>query len=176
VTHGSGVYDITDFIDGHPGGSQRIMMAAGRPYVSTLVVASAASARMLFVLSSASSVAKEYGTRYNVACNRAGGSIDTFWSMYRQHQTKEVQAMLEQYRIGDLVIVLATQCVTPLTAVASPDCYPSAATWDSMLLSMSSNIVFFLCAPEAAADLKDCESRQPVIVCCTIISSKGFPN
>lgn len=59
VTHGSGVYDITDFIDGHPGGSQRIMMAAG-------------------------------------------GSIDTFWSMYRQHQTKEVQAMLEQYRIGDL--------------------------------------------------------------------------
>ncbi|CAM9951043.1 unnamed protein product, partial [Phaeothamnion confervicola] len=29
VTHGNGVYDITDFMAGHPGGRQRIMMAAG---------------------------------------------------------------------------------------------------------------------------------------------------
>lgn len=59
VTYKNGVYDVTNFIDGHPGGSQRIMMAAG-------------------------------------------GGIDTFWSMYQQHQTKDVREMLEQYRIGDL--------------------------------------------------------------------------
>lgn len=29
VTYKDGVYDITDFVDGHPGGSKRIMMAAG---------------------------------------------------------------------------------------------------------------------------------------------------
>lgn len=29
VTYKSGVYDITDFVDGHPGGPKRIMMAAG---------------------------------------------------------------------------------------------------------------------------------------------------
>jgi len=31
VTYKDGVYDITDFVDGHPGGSARIMMAAGVP-------------------------------------------------------------------------------------------------------------------------------------------------
>jgi len=59
VTYKSGVYDITEFVEGHPGGSKRIMMAAG-------------------------------------------SSIDPFWSMYQQHQTKEVRSILEQYRIGDL--------------------------------------------------------------------------
>lgn len=29
VTYKDGVYDITDFVEGHPGGSARIMMAAG---------------------------------------------------------------------------------------------------------------------------------------------------
>ncbi|CAM9677051.1 unnamed protein product, partial [Choristocarpus tenellus] len=29
VTYGDGVYDITDFVENHPGGSSRIMMAAG---------------------------------------------------------------------------------------------------------------------------------------------------
>lgn len=29
VTYKSGVYDITEFVEGHPGGSKRIMMAAG---------------------------------------------------------------------------------------------------------------------------------------------------
>lgn len=30
VTYQDGVYDITDFVDGHPGGKGRIMMAAGQ--------------------------------------------------------------------------------------------------------------------------------------------------
>ena len=29
VTHKGGVYDITDFIEQHPGGAARIMLAAG---------------------------------------------------------------------------------------------------------------------------------------------------
>ena len=31
VTHGTGVYDVTDFIAGHPGGAGRLMLAAGGP-------------------------------------------------------------------------------------------------------------------------------------------------
>lgn len=33
----------------------------------------------------------------------AGSSIDPFWGMYRQHQTKDVRNILETYRIGSLV-------------------------------------------------------------------------
>ena len=33
----------------------------------------------------------------------AGGSVDKFWSMYAQHQKKEVGDLLEKYRIGSLV-------------------------------------------------------------------------
>ncbi|KAJ3279716.1 hypothetical protein HK104_001223, partial [Borealophlyctis nickersoniae] len=59
VIHDNGVYDITDFVDYHPGG-ERIMMAAGR-------------------------------------------SIDPFWSVFTIHQTPETRAILEDYRIGDLI-------------------------------------------------------------------------
>ena len=55
-----GVYDITDFVDQHPGGANRIMLAAG-------------------------------------------GSVDSFWAMYAQHQKQEVYSLLEAYRIGSLV-------------------------------------------------------------------------
>jgi sulfite oxidase len=60
VTYKDGVYDVTDFLDMHPGGAQRLMLAAG-------------------------------------------GAIDPFWAMYAQHNTAEVQQMLEGYRIGKLV-------------------------------------------------------------------------
>ena len=33
----------------------------------------------------------------------AGGSVDSFWAMYAQHQKKEVSELLEGYRIGSLV-------------------------------------------------------------------------
>jgi len=33
----------------------------------------------------------------------AGGSVDSFWAMYAQHQKKEVSDLLEGYRIGSLV-------------------------------------------------------------------------
>ena len=33
----------------------------------------------------------------------AGGSVDSFWAMYAQHKTQQVQQLLEGYRIGDLV-------------------------------------------------------------------------
>eukprot|EP00245_Coleochaete_scutata_P010478 TRINITY_DN3671_c0_g2_i1.p1 TRINITY_DN3671_c0_g2~~TRINITY_DN3671_c0_g2_i1.p1 ORF type:complete len:580 (+),score=104.36 TRINITY_DN3671_c0_g2_i1:155-1741(+) len=65
VTYKDGVYDVTDFIDMHPGGAERIMLAAG-------------------------------------------SSIDSFWGMYAQHQTKQVQDMLEEYRIGRLAGAEAT--------------------------------------------------------------------
>lgn len=54
------MYDITDFVAQHPGGPQRIMLAAG-------------------------------------------GSVDSFWAMYAQHQQEQVLKMLEEMRIGDLV-------------------------------------------------------------------------
>jgi sulfite oxidase len=59
VTYKDGVYDVTDFIKQHPGGSERIMLAAG-------------------------------------------SSVDPFWTLYQQHFTKDVQAILKQYQIGRL--------------------------------------------------------------------------
>ena len=38
VTYKDGVYDITDFVEGHPGGSARIMMAAGAAFTSCNVL------------------------------------------------------------------------------------------------------------------------------------------
>jgi sulfite oxidase len=58
VTFKSGVYDVTDFVDSHPGGD-KIMMAAG-------------------------------------------ASVDVFWELYAIHKNKNVLAILESYRIGNL--------------------------------------------------------------------------
>lgn len=58
VTYGTAVYDVTKFVDNHPGG-KRILLAAGK-------------------------------------------AIDPFWDMYRQHLTRPVRGVLEEYRIGDL--------------------------------------------------------------------------
>ena len=33
----------------------------------------------------------------------AGGSVDSFWAMYQQHQQEQVLKLLEGYRIGNLV-------------------------------------------------------------------------
>ena len=71
-----GVYDITDFIEQHPGGAKRIMLAAG-------------------------------------------GSVDSFWAMYAQHQKKEVADLLEGYRIGSLVRA-SCQLVPPKSCIALP--------------------------------------------------------
>lgn len=59
VTYQGGVYDVTTFVDSHPGGLQRIMLAAGGP-------------------------------------------LEPYWSLYRQHSTEAVQSILAKYRIGDL--------------------------------------------------------------------------
>lgn len=60
VTYQDGVYDVTEFVEMHPGGASRLLMAAG-------------------------------------------GALDPFWNMYKQHQTQEVKSLLEEYRIGTLV-------------------------------------------------------------------------
>ncbi|XP_012288877.1 sulfite oxidase isoform X2 [Orussus abietinus] len=59
VTFKHGVYNITDFVDKHPGGPSKIMMAAG-------------------------------------------GSIEPFWMMFANHNNKEIHALLESMRIGNL--------------------------------------------------------------------------
>ena len=59
VTYKDGVYDVTDWVDIHPGGASRLMLAAGGP-------------------------------------------IDPFWAMYAQHNTDQVQSILEEYRLGNL--------------------------------------------------------------------------
>lgn len=59
VTFKQGVYDITDFIEKHPGGSSKIMMAAG-------------------------------------------SSIEPFWSIFANHNTKEIYELLESMRIGNI--------------------------------------------------------------------------
>ena len=44
----------------------------------------------------------------------AGGSVDSFWAMYAQHQKKEVAQLLEAYRIGSLVRARCTNlCPSP---------------------------------------------------------------
>ncbi|KAF4670537.1 hypothetical protein FOL46_000743 [Perkinsus olseni] len=60
VTFKEGVYDITGFVKEHPGGKEKILMAAG-------------------------------------------GAVDDFWRLYRQHlQLPEISHMLEAMRIGNL--------------------------------------------------------------------------
>lgn len=59
VTYGEGIYDITEFIDKHPGGPSKILMAAG-------------------------------------------GSIEPFWSIFANHNTPEIYALLESMRIGNI--------------------------------------------------------------------------
>lgn len=59
VTFGEGVYDITEFVDKHPGGPSKILMAAG-------------------------------------------GSIDSFWSIFANHNTPEIYSLLESMRIGNI--------------------------------------------------------------------------
>ncbi|CAH1103927.1 unnamed protein product [Psylliodes chrysocephalus] len=68
VTYKAGVYDITDFIEGHPGGDQ-ILMAAG-------------------------------------------SSVEPFWMLYGVHENPHVYAILENYRIGNLI----KEEITNLTA------------------------------------------------------------
>ncbi|KAK2588288.1 hypothetical protein KPH14_004309 [Odynerus spinipes] len=59
VTYKEGVYDITDFVEQHPGGPSKIMMAAG-------------------------------------------SAIEPFWSIYANHETPEICALLESMRIGNI--------------------------------------------------------------------------
>ena len=60
VSYKDGVYDITNFIRGHPGGIEKIKMAAGGP-------------------------------------------VEPYWQLYKQHNSKEVRELLEGYRIGNLI-------------------------------------------------------------------------
>lgn len=59
VTYKDGVYDITTFVNGHPGGIEKISMAAG-------------------------------------------GAVDSYWKLYKQHNNQQVYGLLEKYRIGKL--------------------------------------------------------------------------
>ena len=59
VTYGNGVYDVSNFIDLHPGGKNKIMLAAGK-------------------------------------------SIDPFWEIFAAHNTEDVYAVLEEWRIGNV--------------------------------------------------------------------------
>ncbi|GAX85602.1 hypothetical protein CEUSTIGMA_g13017.t1 [Chlamydomonas eustigma] len=59
ITYKGEVYDITEFIEAHPGGVAKIMLAAG-------------------------------------------GSIEPFWAMYKQHNKDEVRSILAQYKVGKL--------------------------------------------------------------------------
>lgn len=59
ITYKRGVYDISKFVSQHPGGSSKIMMAAG-------------------------------------------SSIEPFWQIFANHNSKEIYALLESMRIGNL--------------------------------------------------------------------------
>ncbi|XP_043490186.1 sulfite oxidase [Polistes fuscatus] len=72
VTYKEGVYDITDFIERHPGGSSKIMMAAG-------------------------------------------SSIEPFWSIFANHNTPEIYALLESMRIGNISKIDAKSNISDLS-------------------------------------------------------------
>lgn len=60
VTYANGVYDITKFVDKHPGGD-KILMAAG-------------------------------------------GALEPFWLLYAVHNQESVLQLLEEYRIGKVIL------------------------------------------------------------------------
>ncbi len=57
----------------------------------------------------------------------AGGSVDSFWAMYAQHQKKEVAELLEGYRIGSLVRVPRSVTVPCKSTCCSHDCSSSSS-------------------------------------------------
>ncbi len=60
VTYHNKVYDISKFVHGHPGGIDKIKLAAGGP-------------------------------------------LEPYWDIYRQHNNNQVKKILEQYYIGELI-------------------------------------------------------------------------
>src|SRR4051794_10554118 len=60
VNYKNKVYDITEFIQIHPGGAEKILLAAG-------------------------------------------GSVEPYWNLYRQHLTPAVEEILKEYCIGDYI-------------------------------------------------------------------------
>jgi sulfite oxidase len=60
VIHKDNVYDVSKFIENHPGGKDKIMLAAGK-------------------------------------------SVDQYWNVYRQHNTQNVQKIIETMKIGKIL-------------------------------------------------------------------------
>ncbi|KAI7843652.1 hypothetical protein COHA_002555, partial [Chlorella ohadii] len=88
VTYKDGVYDVTKFVEQHPGGTARIMLAAGGaidPFWAMYQQHNTdqASCRISTLL-----------------CELL--ALDPFWAMYQQHNTDQVRGILEEHRIGRL--------------------------------------------------------------------------
>ena len=81
VSFREGVYDVTDFVDQHPGGNI-IFIAAGE-FIEFLELLGL--------------------TRSNsIHCIFAGNRLDPFWNIYGNHKTKQVLDLLETFRIANI--------------------------------------------------------------------------
>lgn len=76
VTFREGVYDVTDFLDLHPGGPEKLLLASGR-------------------------------------------DVEDYWRSFPQHFEGVVGAMLEKYRVGNIVVSSTLQSRKQTAGVGS---------------------------------------------------------
>jgi len=108
-----GVYDITEFVESHPGGKQRIMLAGEEAAVSGLAVvnrnhltasqpAPTSPPAPSTLLTKPHTQPSTHPTSHPTMPCAAGGSIEPFWGLYQQHQKAEIREILEGMRIGNV--------------------------------------------------------------------------
>ena len=95
ITYKEGVYDITEFVDLHPGGPEKILLGAG-------------------------------------------GSIDPYWEVFANHNTREVKEMLEVYRIGNIKTEDRAKALRPV----NPESHYSGDPIRSPILNVKSSQPF----------------------------------
>jgi sulfite oxidase len=93
VTYGGNVYDITDFVNNHPGGSEKILQAAGsvsllsKSFLFFTATRGVFSNRFFFIL---------YGLKQQY--------VEPYWHVYRQHFATDLPSrLMEKMIIGELL-------------------------------------------------------------------------
>ena len=95
MTYRDGVYDITKFVQNHPGGLERPRGVFRWRFACFDMLYACFMHALCRFLSSV------FRARPRIL-KAAGGQIDPFWAMYAQHNVASVKDILGEHRIGHL--------------------------------------------------------------------------